>query len=209
MMKKISRFRLFVLLFCAAGLWTAGLFGFAARVNQKPADETLKTDAIVALTGGTERLSTAVDLLKRGLAEKLLISGVDRKVDRLNLSQAIDELPPELNDKIELGHIARNTTENALESLAWMKKNGFTSLRLVTASYHMPRSYSEFKNIMPDFTILPHPVFPQTFKHADWWKWRGSTALIVSEYTKFLFVSLRNLLPRRLTGFDFSEVFEK
>lgn len=209
MMKKISRFRLFALLFCTVAMWMAGLFGFAARVNQKPVDETTKTDAIIALTGGTERLSTAVDLLKRGLAEKLLISGVDRKVDHLNLSQAIDELPPELNDKIVLGHIARNTTENALESLAWMKRNGFTSLRLVTASYHMPRSYSEFKNIMPDFTILQHPVFPQTFKHADWWKWRGSTALIVSEYMKFLFVSLRNLLPYRLSALDSSEVFEK
>lgn len=208
MTKKIRRFCLYVLLPCLA-LWITGLLCFAASVNKKPVDENTKTEAIVALTGGTERLATAVELLKQGKAQKLLISGVDRKVDWLNLAQTIDELPPELNDKIVLGHVARNTTENALESLAWMKRNGFTSLRLVTASYHMPRSYSEFKNVMPDIKILPHPVFPQTFKHADWWKWRGSTALIVSEYTKFLFVSLRNLLPRRLPAFDSSEVLEK
>ncbi len=208
MTKKIRRFCLYVLLPCLA-LWITGLLCFAALVNKKPVDENTKTEAIVALTGGTERLATAVELLKQGKAQKLLISGVDRKVDWLNLAQTIDELPPELNDKIVLGHVARNTTENALESLAWMKRNGFTSLRLVTASYHMPRSYSEFKNVMPDIKILPHPVFPQTFKHADWWKWRGSTALIVSEYTKFLFVSLRNLLPRRLPAFDSSEVLEK
>lgn len=208
MTKKIRRFCLYVLLPCLA-LWVTGLLCFAALVNKKPVDENTKTEAIVALTGGTERLATAVELLKQGKAQKLLISGVDRKVDWLNLAQTIDELPPELNDKIVLGHVARNTTENALESLAWMKRNGFTSLRLVTASYHMPRSYSEFKNVMPDIKILPHPVFPQTFKHADWWKWRGSTALIVSEYTKFLFVSLRNLLPRRLPAFDSSEVLEK
>lgn len=208
MTKKIRRFCLYMLLPCLA-LWVTGLLCFAALVNKKPVDENTKTEAIVALTGGTERLATAVELLKQGKAQKLLISGVDRKVDWLNLAQTIDELPPELNDKIVLGHVARNTTENALESLAWMKRNGFTSLRLVTASYHMPRSYSEFKNVMPDIKILPHPVFPQTFKHADWWKWRGSTALIVSEYTKFLFVSLRNLLPRRLPAFDSSEVLEK
>lgn len=208
MTKKIRRFCLYVLLPCLA-LWITGLLCFAALVNKKPVDENTKTEAIVALTGGTERLATAVELLKQGKAQKLLISGVDRKVDWLNLAQTIDELPPELNDKIVLGHVARNTTENALESLAWMKRNGFTSLRLVTASYHMPRSYSEFKNVMPDIKILPHPVFPQTFKHADWWKWRGSTALIVSEYTKFLFVSLRNLLPHRLPAFDSSEVLEK
>lgn len=208
MTKKIRRFCLYVLLPCLA-LWITGLLCFAALVNKKPVDENTKTEAIVALTGGTERLATAVELLKQGKAQKLLISGVDRKVDWLNLAQTIDELPPELNDKIVLGHVARNTMENALESLAWMKRNGFTSLRLVTASYHMPRSYSEFKNVMPDIKILPHPVFPQTFKHADWWKWRGSTALIVSEYTKFLFVSLRNLLPRRLPAFDSSEVLEK
>lgn len=208
MTKKIRRFCLYVLLPCAA-LWTAGLLCFAALVNKKPADEDTKTEAIVALTGGTERLSTAVNLLKQGKAQKLLISGVNRKVDWMNLAQTIDELPSEVNDKIVLGHVARNTTENALESLAWMKKNGYTSMRLVTASYHMPRSYSEFKNVMPDITILPHPVFPQTFKHADWWKWRGSTALIVSEYTKFLFVSLRNLFPRRLPDFESKEVLEQ
>lgn len=192
-----------------AVLWVAGLIRFNALVNRKPVGESVKTEAIVALTGGTERLSAAVNLLKRGKAQKLLISGVDRKVDWMNLAQTVDEFPPELIDRITLGHVACNTTQNALESRDWMTRNGFKSLRLVTASYHMPRSYAEFKNVMPDMVVLPHPVFPQTFKHADWWKWRGSTALIVSEYTKYLFVSLRHLLGWGDTVFNPAEVCRK
>ena len=195
-----------------ACLWIAGLMRFNALVNRKPVSESLQTEAIIALTGGTERLSAAVNLLKQGKAQKLLISGVDRKVDWMNLAQTVDELPPELIDRITLGHVACNTTENALESRDWMTRNGFKSLRLVTASYHMPRSYAEFKNVMPEMVILPHPVFPQTFTYSSWccwWKWRGSTALIVSEYTKYLFVSLRHLLGWGNTVFNPAEVCRK
>lgn len=190
-------------------LWAAGLFWFAAQVNRPPVDGEEETEAIIALTGGTERVSTAVDLLKHGKAQKLLISGVNRKVDWLLLAQTIDELPPELTDNIVLGHVACNTEGNALESRDWMEKNGFKTLRLVTASYHMPRSYSEFKNIMPEMTILPYPVFPQTFKHDEWWKWRGSTALIISEYSKYLFVSFRHLLPFKESVFNATEACQK
>lgn len=182
-------------LFILFAAWTGGLFWFASLVNRGPEDTGTTTDAIVVLTGGTERVAAAVDLLKQGKAEKLLISGVNEKVDWILLAETIDELPEELGDKITLGHVACNTRENALESKAWLDRNGFQSLRLVTASYHMPRSLSEFKDVMPDAVIIPHPVFPQTVKHNEWWKWPGTFALITSEYMKFLVVVLSHVLP--------------
>ncbi len=171
-------------------VWTGGLFWFASLVNQGPEDTDTTTDAIVVLTGGTERVAAAVELLKQKKAEKLLISGVNEKVDWSLMAATIDELPEDLGDNITLGHVAGNTRGNALESKDWLDKNGFTSLRLVTASYHMPRSLSEFKDVMPDIVIIPHPVFPQTVKHNEWWKWPGTFALITSEYMKFIVVAL-------------------
>ncbi len=194
---------------CLATIWGGGLIWFASLVNQAPEDTETKTDAIVVLTGGTERVAAAVDLLKQQKAEKLLISGVNEKVDWVLLAQTIDELPENLADNITLGHVACNTRENALESKDWLDKNGFTSLRLVTASYHMPRSLSEFKDVMPDALIIPHPIFPQTVKHDEWWKWPGTFALITSEYIKFLVVALRHAIPLVEDSFNMETVCQK
>ena len=183
-------------------IWGCGLIWFASLVNRGPKDTETKTDAIVVLTGGTERVAAAVDLLKQQKAEKLLISGVNEKVDWILLAETIDDLPEDLGDNITLGHIASNTHENALESKDWLEKNGFKSIRLVTASYHMPRSLSEFKNVMPDILIIPHPIFPQTVKHNEWWKWPGTFALISSEYMKYLVVVLSHFFPFSVNSFN-------
>ena len=184
---KLKKFPLVALIGVPVVLWTAGLLCFAETVRL--------TEAIVTLTGGTDRVATGADLLKREKAEKLLISGVNQAVDWNLLSRTVEALPEELADRITLGHIACDTWENALESRYWMRKNGFKSLRLVTAAYHMPRSLSEFKNVMPDVLIIPHPVFPAGFKHDEWWKYPGTAALLISEYNKFLLVSVRHMLP--------------
>ena len=176
------------ILFILAALWLTGLFFFASQVNKQVYDADTNTDAIVVLTGGTERVAAGVNLLKENKAEKLLISGVHEDVDWNLLSQTLDELPENLSDRITLGHLASNTHGNALETKEWLKRNDYKSVRLVTASYHMPRSLSEFKSVMPDMMIIPHPVFPQTVKHDEWWKWPGTLALITSEYIKFLVV---------------------
>ncbi|MBO4521459.1 MAG: YdcF family protein [Alphaproteobacteria bacterium] len=199
---------LFALLVIAA-VWTVGLFWFASLVNRAPRDITTRTEALIVLTGGTERVAAAIELLKQEKAEKLLISGVNKKVDWVLLAQTIDELPDQLTDKITLGHVACNTRQNALESKDWLERNRFTSVRLVTASYHMPRSMSEFKNVMPDMKIIPHPIFPQTVKHDEWWKWPGTFTLIMSEYMKFLFVSIKHVFPFIHDSFNAETVCEQ
>lgn len=196
------RKKILPIMFIFVFAWICGLFWFGSLVNRGPKDTETKTDAIVVLTGGTERVAAAVDLLKQKKAEKLLISGVNEKVDWMLLAETIDDLPQDLGDNITLGHVASNTRENALESRDWLKKNEFKSIRLVTASYHMPRSLSEFKNVMPDILIIPHPIFPQTVKHNEWWKWPGTFALITSEYMKFLVVGLRHFIPFSFTSFN-------
>ena len=80
---------------------------------------------------------------------------------------------------------------NAAETAAWVQDQGYLSLRLVTATYHMPRSLLEFRRTMPTVEIIAHPVFPETFKRANWWFWPGSASLVVTEYVKYLIAGLR------------------
>src|SRR3546814_12475 len=104
-----------------------------------------------------------------------------------------DLSPDDLSCCVVLGYEADNTRGNAVETAAWMKEQGFDSLRLVTATYHMPRSLLEFHRTMPNIEIVPHPVFTEHFKRDDWWRWPGSTALLLTEYTKYLVAQVRGL----------------
>ena len=87
---------------------------------------------------------------------------------------------------VVLGHEADNTLGNAQETARWMHSQGFRSLRLVTAWYHMPRSLLEFGRAMPEIDIVAHPVFPEQVKSEHWWAWRGTAMLLISEYAKYL-----------------------
>ena len=122
-------------------------------------------DAIVVLTGGDVRLAEGFALLDRGLAKKLLISGVSNGVDMPALLQTLNGTPQPtqavLDCCVTLGYDARSTEGNARESLRWLGDNNFTTIRLVTANYHMNRSLLEFRRVMPQITVIPNPVFPR------------------------------------------------
>ncbi len=171
--------------------WLAGFFWFIEQIPRSLGDPDSVTDAIVVLTGGAGRLSAGLDLLARGRGGKLFISGVYRGVEVAEILRASRRSPEDLEWRVELGHDAIDTRSNANETGQWMAVEGFSSLRLVTASYHMPRSLLEFRRAMPEFEIIVHPVFPERFKRDEWWLWPGSTALIVSEFGKYLMALVR------------------
>jgi uncharacterized SAM-binding protein YcdF (DUF218 family) len=100
-----------------------------------------------------------------------------------------------------LGHEADDTFGNAQETALWIRGQGFHSLRLVTAWYHMRRSLLEFDRAMPDIDIVAHPVFPDQVKQERWWAWRGTAVLLVNEYVKYLGALARPLIkwPRPAT----------
>jgi len=170
----------------AAGAWTVGLFRFAETIPDSVADADTHTDAIVVLTGGSKRLATGLKLLDEEKAERLFVSGVYRGVDVRQLLALSRRSPEDLECCVETGHGALNTAGNAAETADWMRRHGFRSMRLVTASYHMPRSLMEFRHAMPDAEVVPHPVFPDQVMREGWWKWPGTTALIAGEFNKFL-----------------------
>ncbi|MBF0168971.1 MAG: YdcF family protein [Alphaproteobacteria bacterium] len=174
--------------------WGVGLIGFASALPRGVEDATTQTGAIVVLTGGSERLAAGLDLLEKGMAGKLFVSGVYRGVEVRELVQLSRHAPEALECCIALGYSADNTIGNAQETAAWMAQEGFDSLRLVTGNYHMPRALAEFRAVLPKALIIPNPVFPEHVKAEAWWYSPGTFALIASEYTKYLLAQLRIML---------------
>jgi uncharacterized SAM-binding protein YcdF (DUF218 family) len=167
-------------------VWFAGLVWFAAQVPSDQVSSPTKTDAIVVLTGGTGRLDTGLQLLEDGFAKQLFVSGVARNVDVSALLRVAQRNPDELACCISVGYQADDTAGNARETAVWVSEKGIKSIRLVTASYHMPRSLVEFQRAVPDLVIMPHPVFPPRFKRSQWWLWPGTATLLSSEFNKYV-----------------------
>lgn len=174
-------------------LCVVGFIWFATR--PAPENESAPTDAIVVLTGGRLRLQSGMDLLRDGKGGKLFVSGVNQHVDLDELLR-VSGSPDWASCCTVLGHDADNTFGNALETAQWMRQQGFRSLRLVTAWYHMPRSLLELHRAMPEIEIIPHPVFPDEISHEYWWASRGTVLLLASEYGKYLGALLRPVVER-------------
>jgi uncharacterized SAM-binding protein YcdF (DUF218 family) len=202
-MKRLAH-ALFVIVGIVFAIWAIGLVRFAATLPGGVADDHTRTDAIVVLTGGSDRLATGLHLLEEDFAPRLLISGVAEAVttDRLLEQLAMQGFPAELRPRIFLGRRATSTVQNAQETADWCREEGIRSIRLVTAAYHMKRSLLEFKQLMPGLQIVPHPVFPNAVKQGQWWKYPGTLLLMTREYTKFVIASLAHMFG--MTTEDFS-----
>jgi uncharacterized SAM-binding protein YcdF (DUF218 family) len=184
-----------LLVLAIIGLWFIGLWRFAQAIPTEVQDTARETDAIVVLTGGSLRVESGLALLAAGKARKLFVSGVYRGVDVTELLRVSRQSPDSVACCVVLGHAADNTLGNAHETAEWMSAEGFHSLRLVTASYHMKRSVLEFSRAMPGVEIVPNPVFPEFLRTHPWWSSRATATLVINEYSKYLFALIRPILP--------------
>ena len=180
--------------------------GFVRFVHHlpEPTTDQSRTDAIVVLTGGGERISNALSLLEEGKADRLFVSGVHRGVgaDELLRIDRTTPASPQANAalaaRIDVGDTAGDTFGNSVESVAWMRANNFKSMRLVTADYHMPRALIEFKMEAPDLAILPNPIRPSRTQNSPWW--RGPMfGLLLGEYGKYLIAKWRYVFVHSMT----------
>jgi uncharacterized SAM-binding protein YcdF (DUF218 family) len=175
-------------------LYAGGLFAFAGLMPRAVADPTSTTDAIVVLTGGSQRLTSAFELMAEHRARWLFVSGVNRETDLVRLPGAAALSPADLACCVVIGHDADDTIGNAAETAAFVRGHNVESVRLVTASYHMPRALLELRRVLPGVRIVEHPVFPPGFRQDDWWRWPGSASLVVLEYDKYLAAQVRHAL---------------
>ena len=182
--------RLIITLFMLIVLWGAGLVWFISLIPASPAIDGATTDAIVVLTGGSLRLEHGLSLLVEGKAPLLFVSGVEETITLPELlrGKEVAEVAPKVpQDKIELGHRAHSTLQNAEETKAWVARHpGIKSIRLVTGNYHTPRSVFVLHEAMPGVSIIAEPVFPAEFADGTWWYSQSTAYLVFSEYHKYL-----------------------
>lgn len=175
-------------------LWGFGFWRFYQLVPSvtHPTAAAATTDAIVVLTGGTGRVRYGFEQLEKGKAKVLFISGVGKKVRFNELAEVYQLKGRELElasseAAVALGYKAIDTVGNARETAQWIREQGYSSLRLVTSNYHMPRSLMEFKAAMPNVTIVADPVFPgHSPEESARWKVANSLRLLFLEYHKYI-----------------------
>jgi uncharacterized SAM-binding protein YcdF (DUF218 family) len=177
--------RLWLLLLAPVVAWTVGFAWFALISGRAPPPPP-EADGIVALTGGAERVETALRLLADGRAPRLLVSGTGGGALLPELASRAGLDPDGLVPRVTLGRRAATTRGNAAETAAWVTDNNIHSLLVVTAGYHMPRALTELSRALPDVTLYPVPVTPPGMQGTAWLHHPRRVRLMAEEYTKWL-----------------------
>ncbi len=163
-------------------IYVGGFVLFAATLPAAPSSP-LKADAIVALTGGDERLDKATALLEQGAGKRLLISGANKTATREEIKKLAGG-GRRFDCCADIGYDAEDTYGNAEETASWVSAHRFKSLIVVTAAYHMPRSLRVFSNMMPHVKLIADPVEIESF--GAWWTHPRKLELLHFEYLKYL-----------------------
>ncbi len=168
-----------------------GFLGFVYSLNRFERAPETRADGIVALTGGAQRIGEAIDLLAQGYAKRLLISGVNEKTSRDQISRLNPGQRRLFDCCVDLDYRARNTIGNAIETRRWAERNGFGSVIIVTSAYHMPRTMVELNHALPGLRKVPYAVVTPTLDPDAWWYSPSTARVLASEYAKLLIVWLR------------------
>jgi len=172
-------------------VWLGGYAHFLFALPSVDAVPPTQTEAIVALTGGSNRIDVAVELLRDGYAPRLFISGVSHGASLRGVLGAEPEALGVRADQIDLDDVSTSTFMNAQQTAAWARAENVHSIRLVTSNYHMLRSMREMRAALPDVEIIPHPVEPTNLQNGRWLTNINLHWLLLGEYTKAILVGLR------------------
>jgi uncharacterized SAM-binding protein YcdF (DUF218 family) len=168
-----------------------GFVGFLSQLRGVETKPASNADGIVVLTGGSSRISDAVELLAAGYGKRLLISGVHPTNGISDISRSLPDSQRILTCCVDLDRSAVNTRSNASETRRWVDEQGFRSLIVVTSNYHMPRAIVELSYAMPDITLIPFAVIGDKWREEPWWTSGATLRLLLSEYAKYLAAEAR------------------
>ncbi len=143
-----------------SAVFLAWAFGFAWFFATLPAPAgDIKTDAVIVPTGAAGRIQRGLEVLDKGWAERMLVSGVDLEVRPDEFAAEFDVSGRRMNCCVELGFAAVDTRGNAEEIAKWVEKRGISSIRLVTSDWHMRRVAGELSRTLPSMvTVVPDAV---------------------------------------------------
>jgi uncharacterized SAM-binding protein YcdF (DUF218 family) len=170
---------------------TAGFVGFLSQLRGAEMAPASHADGIVVLTGGSSRVSDAMELLAAGYGKRLLISGVHKTIAASDISRSLPDNQSLLGCCVDLDRSAVNTRSNAAETRRWVHERGFRSLIVVTSNYHMPRAIVELSHAMPDIELIPFAVVGEKWRDEPWWTNGATFRLLLSEYVKYVAAEVR------------------
>jgi uncharacterized SAM-binding protein YcdF (DUF218 family) len=163
-------------------VYTLGYAVFVLVLPRSAGDT--QTDAIVVLTGAAGRIDRGLDLLEKGRARRMLISGVARTVRPVELAAQTGRDQQLFRCCIDLGRESVDTRSNAEETARWLQQHRFKTVRLVTTDWHMPRARFELSRragggieIVED-AIASDPKFRQLFMEYNKYLLRRAAILI-------------------------------
>ncbi|MET0747092.1 MAG: YdcF family protein [Rhizobium sp.] len=190
--RRILRWTGFAVILAGAILF-GGFLRFADSVSTLKPPVDPKADAIVVLTGGYQRIDQAIELLRSGAGNRLLISGAYPASTRKQIAKATQTPADLFACCVDIGYDAIDTIGNASETVKWIHAKGYKSVLVVTNNYHMPRSIAELRHADPDMDFIPYPVVNSDLKTKAWFTDPNALRTMLSEYAKVLLTDSRNL----------------
>ena len=150
-----------VFLLIIASICVLNIYFFLQEVKKvefNTATNINKIDGIVVLTGDQYRIAKGIELLKNYPDKKLLISGVNKNINAIDIMKKFPNNKNFFQCCIDLGKDAKNTFENIIETFEWMKSNEFNSIIIVTSDYHVPRVKLEINRFIDNQQIFYEAV---------------------------------------------------
>ena len=158
-------------------------------------DKLEKADAIAVFSGDSgPRTERAVELLKEGYADYLILSG-GTVYDDVTMAELMKNHAIKLGvdeSKILIDDEASTTNENAEFTADIIEENNFKSVIVVTSDYHTRRSKlameKSLENTLIDGEKVSVTVTPSKEEKftTKWWTSGDSVLMVISEYLKLM-----------------------
>ena len=129
-------------------IYALGFVLFAFTLGKPAPKDTAPTDAAVVLTGASGRLEHAIEAIRDHQAKRLLISGADPSVTKVDVVRRLGGDRKLVKCCVDLGSESVDTRSNAEETKRWLDQHHFKSLRLITSDWHMRRARYEFERAL-------------------------------------------------------------
>lgn len=155
-----------------------------------------KADAIVAISGGDTKARTAeaIRLFQKGWADTLIFSGAAYDPTSPSNAQAMkaQAIAAGISEQqIAIEEYARDTAENAKQTLAIASERGVNRIILVTSGYHQRRAGIEFRQTFENVVIIDHPVPRDEHWSENWWLTRQGWWLVAGELVKIMYTLMK------------------
>ena len=157
-----------------------------------------RADAIVVLAGEKgERVDQGVDLLRKGYAPLLVMSGgpSEAGVPLARLMKEQAERAGVSAASILTEDESLDTGENARYTLRLARQRGWHSIILVTSPYHARRALKLFRAVYAPASIevVSSPVERSSFSAVGWWTRKQDCKVVLMEYAKSVWYTVSSL----------------